>query len=154
MSDMITVEEALARVLASAEAPLGEERVALEEAHGRVLARDLVALRTQPPFPNSAMDGYALRAADTATRPRRLRWSASPRRAAPSTARVGPGEAVRIFTGAPMPDGADAIVDAGGRPARGRAHRARRARRRPATTCVRAGWTFAKARRCFRPGGG
>ena len=66
MSGMITVEEALARVLASAEAPLDEERVALEAAHGRVLARDLVALRTQPPFANSAMDGYALRAADTA----------------------------------------------------------------------------------------
>ena len=70
MSAMITVEEALARVLASAEAPLEEEKVALEAAYGRVLARDLKALRTQPPFSNSAMDGYALRAADTRRRPR------------------------------------------------------------------------------------
>ena len=70
MNGMITVAEALARVLASAEAPLGEERVALEEAYDRVLARDLQALRTQPPFANSAMDGYALRAADADAAPR------------------------------------------------------------------------------------
>ncbi len=72
MSPMITVEEALARVLASAETPLNEEKVALEAAYGRVLAQDLNALRTQPPFPNSAMDGYALRSADTASRPATL----------------------------------------------------------------------------------
>jgi molybdopterin molybdotransferase len=69
MSPMITVEEALKRVLASAEAPLDEENIALEAAYGRVLAHDLKALRTQPPFPNSAMDGYALRSADTAAAP-------------------------------------------------------------------------------------
>ena len=68
---MITVEEALRRVLASAETPLGDETVDLEMAYGRVLASDVKALRTQPPFPNSAMDGYALRAADTASRRRR-----------------------------------------------------------------------------------
>ncbi len=68
MSAMISVEEALKRVLASAEAPLEEEKVALEEAYGRVLAQDLKALRTQPPFPNSAMDGYALRARRTQRR--------------------------------------------------------------------------------------
>ncbi len=72
MSPMITVEEALARVLASAEAPLEEEKVTLEAAYGRVLARDVKALRTQPPFFNSAMDGYALRAADTASAPATL----------------------------------------------------------------------------------
>ena len=59
MSSMISVEEALKRVLASAETPLEEEKVALPAAYGRVLAHDLKALRTQPPFPNSAMDGYA-----------------------------------------------------------------------------------------------
>ncbi len=70
MSPMITVEEALKRVLASAETPLDEEKVALQSAYGRVLARDLKALRTQPPFPNSAMDGYALRAATRRRGPR------------------------------------------------------------------------------------
>ncbi|HVP97748.1 MAG TPA: molybdopterin molybdenumtransferase MoeA, partial [Roseiarcus sp.] len=56
MNGMITVEDALARVLASAAAPLDAERVPLSAAHGRTLASDVVALRTQPPFPNSAMD--------------------------------------------------------------------------------------------------
>src|SRR5271165_3855170 len=67
MSGMIAVEEALARVLASAGTPLDEERVGLDAARGRVLARGLAALRTQPPFANSAVDGYALRAADAAS---------------------------------------------------------------------------------------
>jgi molybdopterin molybdotransferase len=107
---MITVEEALARVLASAEAPLEEERVALESAYGRVLAGDLKALRTQPPFPNSAMDGYALRAADTAASPATLTVIGESAAGRAFQGAVGPGEAVRIFTGAPMPDGADAIV--------------------------------------------
>src|SRR5271169_2093848 len=69
MSAMITVEEALARVLASAETPLEQENIAVEEVYGRVLARDIEALRTQPPFANSAMDGYAVRAADTIAPP-------------------------------------------------------------------------------------
>jgi molybdopterin molybdotransferase len=107
---MITVEEALARVLASAEEPLDEEKVALDSAFGRVLARDLEALRTQPPFPNSAMDGYALRAADTASGPATLTVIGESAAGRAYQGAVGPGEAVRIFTGAPMPDGADAIV--------------------------------------------
>ncbi len=110
MSGMITVEEALARVLASAEAPLGEERVALDAAHGRVLARDLAALRTQPPFPNSAMDGYALRAADSVELPATLAVIGESAAGRAFDGVIGPGEATRIFTGAPMPDGADAIV--------------------------------------------
>ena len=109
MSPMITVEEALARVLASAETPLDEEKVALEAAYGRVLAHDLKALRTQPPFPNSAMDGYALRSADT-TAPATLTVVGESAAGRAFEGAVGPGEAVRIFTGAPMPDGADAIV--------------------------------------------
>ncbi len=110
MSALISVEEALARVLASAGAPLGEEQVALEEAFGRVLARDVAALRTQPPFVNSAMDGYALRAADTARTPASLRviGEAAAGRAFPGE--VGAGEALRIFTGAPIPYGGDAVV--------------------------------------------
>jgi molybdopterin molybdotransferase len=110
MSGLITVEEALARVLASAEEPLGEERIALEAARGRVLAHDLAALRTQPPFANSAMDGYALRAADTLNAPATLTVIGQSAAGRAFDGAVGPGEAIRIFTGAPMPEGADAIV--------------------------------------------
>jgi molybdopterin molybdotransferase len=110
MSTMITVEEALKRVLASADTPLEEEKVALRSAYARVLARDLEALRTQPPFPNSAMDGYALRAADTASPPVTLAVIGESAAGRAFEGAVGPGEAVRIFTGAPMPDGADTIV--------------------------------------------
>jgi molybdopterin molybdotransferase len=107
---MISVEEALARVLASADIPLGEEPVALAAAHGRVLARDLVALRTQPPFPNSAMDGYALRAADASALPATLTVIGESAAGRAFSGGIGPGQAARIFTGAAMPDGADAIV--------------------------------------------
>jgi len=110
VSGMITVEDALARVLASAEAPLDEERVSLEAAHGRVLARDLAALRTQPPFANSAMDGYALRAADTLDATTTLTVVGESAAGRAFGGAVGPGQAIRIFTGAPMPEGADAIV--------------------------------------------
>jgi molybdopterin molybdotransferase len=110
MSSMITVEEALKRVLASAETPLEEEKIVLEKAYGRVLARDLKALRTQPPFPNSAMDGYALRAGDTASPPATLTVVGESAAGRAFDGAVGRGQAVRIFTGAPMPDGADSIV--------------------------------------------
>ena len=110
MSSMITVEEALRSTLASAETPLEEEKVALETAYGRVLASDVRALRTQPPFPNSAMDGYALRAADTASPPTTLKVIGKSAAGRAFAGALGPGEAVRIFTGAPMPDGADAIA--------------------------------------------
>jgi molybdopterin molybdotransferase len=110
MSSMITVEEALARVLSSAGAPLDEERVALDQGFGRVLARDLLALRTQPPFPNSAMDGYALRAADAASLPATLTVIGESAAGRAFEGAIGPGDAARIFTGAPMPAGADAIV--------------------------------------------
>ncbi|HEY6735477.1 MAG TPA: molybdopterin molybdenumtransferase MoeA, partial [Roseiarcus sp.] len=110
MNATMTVEEALARVIASGAPPLAEEKVVLEQAYGRVLVRDLKALRTQPPFPNSAMDGYAVRAADTA--PARATLTVIGESAAGRAFEgvVGPGEAVRIFTGAPMPAGADAMV--------------------------------------------
>jgi molybdopterin molybdotransferase len=110
MTGMIAVEEALARVLASAEPPLGEENIALEAAYGRVLARDIKALRTQPPFANSAMDGYALRAADTAQPPLTLTVIGESSAGHAFEGALGPGGAVRIFTGAPMPEGADTIV--------------------------------------------
>jgi molybdopterin molybdotransferase len=104
---MLPVAEALARVLASATEPLEEEWVPLESAFGRTLARALVAARTQPPFANSAMDGYALRAADTPGTLKVIGESAAGRAFAGI---VGAGEAARIFTGAPMPEGADTIV--------------------------------------------
>ena len=110
MSTMITVEEALKRVLASAETPLEEEKVTLEKAYGRVLVHDIKALRTQPPFPNSAMDGYALRAADTASPPVTLAVIGESAAGRAFKGALRSGEAVRIFTGAPTPDGADAIV--------------------------------------------
>ncbi|HOV05581.1 MAG TPA: molybdopterin molybdenumtransferase MoeA, partial [Kaistiaceae bacterium] len=106
---LLPVSEAIARVLADV-APTPAETVAVDAAFGRVLAADLAATRTQPPFANSAMDGYAVRAADVAGVPARLTVvgeSAAGRR---FDGAVAPGTAVRIFTGAPMPDGSDTIV--------------------------------------------
>ncbi len=107
---MISVAEALARVLASASPPMEAEIVAVEDALGRTLAHDLHALRTQPPFANSAMDGYALRAADTASAPVRLMVIGESAAGRAFDGAVRASQAVRIFTGAPMPDGADSVV--------------------------------------------
>jgi molybdopterin molybdotransferase len=107
---LISVEEALARVLASIERPVDTERLPLSACAGRTLADNIAALRDQPPFPASAMDGYAVRVADFASIPATLRVigeSAAGRR---FSGVVGAGEAVRIFTGAPVPEGADTIV--------------------------------------------
>ena len=90
-------------------APLGVEGVALAEAAGRVLRRDVLAERAQPPFDASAMDGYAVRAADVATGAT-LRVIGMSTAGARFDGAVGPGEAVRIFTGAPVPPGADRIL--------------------------------------------
>ena len=105
---LLPVETALAQVLDGV-APVDAEEVPVAEAANRVLARDLAARRTQPPFDASAMDGYAVRAEDTAQGARlRLVGEAAAGRRFPG--RLGPGEAVRIFTGAPVPDGADTIL--------------------------------------------
>lgn len=107
---LISVEEALRRLLDGAPAPERTETLPLEAAAGRVLASPLAARLTQPPFDNSAMDGYAVRAEDVAELGNRLQVigeSSAGRRFAGS---VGPGQAVRIFTGAPMPAGADAVL--------------------------------------------
>ena len=106
---MISVEEAVARIVA-AFAPMEAERVAVEAAAGRVLAADAVARLTQPPFAVSAMDGYAVRAADVVRTPATLRVIGTAPAGHPFEGKVGPGEAVRIFTGGVVPDGADAIV--------------------------------------------
>jgi molybdopterin molybdotransferase len=106
---MIPVEEAQQRLLAPLQ-PVGTEQVAITEALGRVLAEDVAARRTQPPFDASAMDGYAVRAADVANVPARLRVIGAVPAGQSFAGRVEAGEAVRIFTGAPVPEGADAIV--------------------------------------------
>ena len=90
------------------------ERIRLQDANGRVLARDVVAGADVPPFSRAAMDGYALRAADTAgaTRetPRTLRRVGQVFTGQMPARAVGEGECVEVATGAPMPDGADAVV--------------------------------------------
>jgi molybdopterin molybdotransferase len=106
---LMSVAEALARVLEHA-TPLAAESAALMQAHERVLAADLVALRTQPPADVSAMDGYAARAADVAKAPARLRLIGEVAAGHPFSGAVGPGEAARIFTGGVLPPGADTIV--------------------------------------------
>jgi molybdopterin molybdotransferase len=106
---LLSVAEALERVLAEAE-PLPSEVVAIEEAHGRVLAADIVALRTQPPDDVSAMDGYAVRAEDVATAPARLTVIGEVAAGRPFAGEIKRGEAARIFTGGVMPSGADTVV--------------------------------------------
>jgi molybdopterin molybdotransferase len=106
---LISVADALSRVLAQAR-PLASENVAFADAFGRVLTADLGALRTQPPDDVSAMDGYAVRAADVATAPARLRLIGEVAAGRPFGQSLGPGEAVRIFTGGVIPPGADTVV--------------------------------------------
>ena len=106
---LMPVAEALARVLAEA-TPLAQEPAALTDAHGRVLADDLVALRTQPPADVSAMDGYAVHAADVAKVPARLKLVGEVAAGHPFDGAVGIGEAARIFTGGVLPPGTDTIV--------------------------------------------
>jgi molybdopterin molybdotransferase len=103
------VADALSAIIAGAEA-LPEEMVALDAAFHRVLARDLPALRTQPPQAMSAMDGYAVRAADASRPGARLRVVGEVAAGRPFEGKVGPGETIRIFTGGVLPEGADAIV--------------------------------------------
>ena len=106
---MMPVADALAAVLSGADA-LPEELVALDLAYRRVLARDLTALRTQPPQAMSAMDGYAVRSADAAHAGARLTVIGEIAAGRPFDRVVGPGEAVRIFTGGVIPGGADAVI--------------------------------------------
>ena len=103
------VADARAAILAEAE-PLSEEMVALDAAYHRVLARDTAALRTQPPQAMSAMDGYAVRAADAADLTARLKVIGEVAAGRPFQRQVGAGEAVRIFTGGVIPEGADAVI--------------------------------------------
>jgi len=106
---MISVAEALARVTADLH-PLPAEQVPVAQGCGRVLAADLAARLSQPPFQASAMDGYAVRTADVGALPATLTLIGEAAAGHPFARRVGAGEAVRIFTGAPVPDGADLVV--------------------------------------------
>lgn len=106
---MLSVKAARAQILAAL-APLGAETVGLDAALGRVLAEDLKARVTQPPSDLSAMDGYAVRETDTAKIPVTLTVIGEAPAGGAYAGTVGPGQAVRIFTGGPVPAGADAVV--------------------------------------------
>lgn len=106
---LLPVADALAMMLDGA-APGDAETVALHDASGRVLAEDVLARRTQPPFNTSAMDGYAVRAEDVSAAPVTLKLAGTSAAGSGYAGDVQPGQAVRIFTGAPLPAGADAIV--------------------------------------------
>ncbi len=103
----LTFDEARACVLREAGVSMGTETVSLTEAAGRVLAEEVPADRDYPPFPRSARDGFALRASDL---PGELRVIGEVRAGERFTGAVAAGEAVEIMTGAPLPDGADAVV--------------------------------------------
>ncbi|WP_457638146.1 molybdopterin molybdotransferase MoeA [Oceanithermus sp.] len=114
MRTSLTVEEALEVVLEHTNPLTDTETVSLGDAAGRVLAADLESRVDHPDVDNTAIDGYAARAADTAgasrENPVRLRLVGASPAGRPFTGSVGPGEAVSIFTGAPLPAGADAVV--------------------------------------------
>ena len=106
---MLSVAEATDKIV-SAFAPIGAELVALDQAFGRVLAEPLAARLTQPPADVTAMDGYAIRTADARTLPARLKVTMNIAAGQSPQGLLGAGEAARIFTGAPVPHGADTIV--------------------------------------------
>ncbi|MEE3627262.1 molybdopterin molybdotransferase MoeA [Nitrospirillum sp. BR 11752] len=106
---MIPVDEALTRILSHFQ-PVAGELVGVGEAEDRVLAADVVARVTQPPTAVSAMDGWAVRGSDLATLPITLARIGEAPAGRPYTGAVAPGQAVRLFTGSVIPDGADTVV--------------------------------------------
>ena len=113
-TDTITLDEARAHVRAAIAPVTATEVVAVDRSDGRVLAEDVVAPMDQPPFDRSAMDGYAVRAADVAgasrVAPKVLRLIGRAYTAEPFAGRLEPDDCVEIATGAPVPEGADAVV--------------------------------------------
>ena len=109
MAPLLPVADALARVTA-AFGPLPAEQVNIAHGLGRVLAEDVAARLTQPPTAVSSMDGYAVRAADVATAPTTLRRVGEAPAGGAHDGELGPGETVRIFTGGPVPHGANAVI--------------------------------------------
>ena len=106
---MISLDEALALIRSTLE-PLGAENITIGEGFGRCLAAPVIATRTQPPFDASAMDGYAVRTRDLTGTSVTLKLCGESAAGHASDRCVGPGEAFRISTGAPMPEGADQVV--------------------------------------------
>ena len=106
---LLSVADALAQVLKEAQ-PLAAELAPLADTVGRVLAADLEALRTQPPADVSAMDGYAVRAADVANAPAKLKIIGEVAAGRPFERAIAAGETARIFTGGVVPNGADTVV--------------------------------------------
>jgi molybdopterin molybdotransferase len=110
----MSVEDALAEIFAAISGPLPAEHLSPVDALGRVLAEPVIASTSLPPWDNSAMDGYALRSADTTAatviRPVTLRVIGEARAGVATDITVEPGTAVRIATGAPLPPGADAVI--------------------------------------------
>ena len=106
---MISLDEALYLIRSTLD-PVDKETIPLTRAHGRTLAVPVIAARTQPPFAASAMDGYAVRSASLTGQSVSLRLSGESAPGHASPAPVGIGEAFRISTGAPMPEGADQVV--------------------------------------------
>lgn len=109
MTAVVPLDDAIAHVTGRCD-PLPPGPVAAGAALGLVLAADVVSAEAVPPFTNTAMDGYAVRAADTAGAPVTLPVVAEVAAGHPADRALAPGEAMRIFTGAPVPDGADAVV--------------------------------------------
>ncbi len=107
---LLPVSEALSTLLTRARPVADSERIPLRAAAGRVLAEDLAATLTQPPFDASAMDGYALRAEDASAIGSEMTVIGQSAAGHAFAGSVGKGEAVRIFTGAPVPDGADTVL--------------------------------------------
>ncbi|MFK0340131.1 gephyrin-like molybdotransferase Glp [Agrobacterium deltaense] len=110
MKPLLPVDEAMRRLLEAAVPVTESETLPLTECDGRVLSADLTARLTQPPFDASAMDGYALRSADAAAIGSVLTVIGQAAAGHAFTGTVGEGQAVRIFTGAPVPQGADTIL--------------------------------------------
>nr|WP_325265214.1 gephyrin-like molybdotransferase Glp [uncultured Rhizobium sp.] len=110
MKALLPVADARSRLLSAARPIDDIVNVPLGEADGRVLAADLAARLTQPPFDASAMDGYAVRAADASTVGTELSVIGTASAGHAFEGIVGPGETVRIFTGAPLPQGADSVL--------------------------------------------
>jgi len=106
---MISVDDARANILKNI-SPVSTETISIDEASGRLLAEDVFARRTQPPVDLSAMDGYAVKASDVSKIPANLKVVGEAPAGGSYNMLVNAGEAVRIFTGGPLPDGTDAIV--------------------------------------------
>jgi molybdopterin molybdotransferase len=109
LKELIAADEALEIVLKDVE-PIGVEELPLKQAANKTLAMDLISLRTQPPFDASAMDGYAVMQSDVSSLPATLNVIGESKAGSPFDTPVQQGEAVRIFTGAVVPEGSDTII--------------------------------------------